>query len=197
MFFPWSRLGSVTDGDSARMITWYRRLTMSQEEFRVGISILHPVTTPWNSPKGVSRINGRLSYWAINGLTLTLHRATGNTVHGPWNLWSSPRSYVTICCVMTSLHLLLLHYCYSQRFSLTHIGWYSFDFLKVLLYIKQAGTFNNPNICKFNILFFCLVKKGSRDRKVNLYPKSDQAKRIWTLKETTREAVVLRHTRES
>lgn len=28
------------------MITWYRRLTMSQEEFRVGISILHPVTTP-------------------------------------------------------------------------------------------------------------------------------------------------------
>lgn len=89
--FPMDTVGHGP-GDSAKMITRYRRLTMSQEEFRVRISILHPVTTPWNSPKGVSRINARLSYWAINGPTLTLHRATGNAVHGPWNLWSSPRA---------------------------------------------------------------------------------------------------------
>lgn len=60
--FPMDAVGPTTDGDSA-MITWYRCLTMSQEEFRVGISIPHHlVTTPWNSPKGVPRMNGRLSY---------------------------------------------------------------------------------------------------------------------------------------
>lgn len=59
--FPMDAVAPTTDEDST-VITWYRRLTMGQEEFRVGISILHPVTTPPNSPKGVSRMNGRLSY---------------------------------------------------------------------------------------------------------------------------------------
>jgi len=43
------------------MITWYRRLAMSQEESRADISALHPRNHPLEL-EGVSRMNGRLSY---------------------------------------------------------------------------------------------------------------------------------------
>lgn len=80
--FPMDAVGPTTDGDST-MITWYRCLTMSQEEFRVGISIPPPRNHPLELAQGCVPDEWSAILLSYQWPDLTLHRATGNTIHGP------------------------------------------------------------------------------------------------------------------
>lgn len=205
VFLPWTRLSPVTDGDSCE--DDYMVSVPYDEPGRIPrISFLHPVTTPWNSPKGVSRINARLSYWAINGPTLTLHRATGNTVHGPWNLWSSPRWLV--CNYM-------LHYDFAALIAATllllaavlidtHFSGMTFQFFRILRETSRNVAFNNrTNLWAWYFTFFSLCEYIINYKLPTRIERSENKlvfkkwSSVWTLKETARRAVVLRHTRES